>query len=973
MSQNENKELENAEDRKDRKTLIENILSVPVLICVAFAALIAFTLRWAFSFWANLTMDEIVYHLTSPLEGTGQDILMKFFLSAALPAVVTLVAVGVFFVFVRNKRKNWYAGALAITFVMACVTAGASVYYAWTTLKIDEYLKNQDITSNFIEEHYVDPNSVTLTFPKKKRNLIFIYLESVESTFADKKNGGAFDFNCIPELTELAQEYEDFSGSSKSLNGGHVLPGTTFTMGGMFGQTCGLPLQVGLRARILDKHGSMNEMYTQEHFFPGITGLGDILAGEGYHNVLFIGSEAAFGGRKLFFSEHGDYEIDDFNYAVNRNWLKEKENSWGYSDWRLYLQAQERLRELSEEDKPFNLTMLTVDTHFENGIRCQYCKPEFPGNSYADVYACSSRQLADFIAWCQDQDWYENTTIILSGDHTTMDSDFCDDVAKDYQRKTYTCCINADAEPVDAKSERSYTTMDLFPTTLAAMGVKIEGDRLGLGTNLFSSEDTLYETYGKEMDEELNRRSLFMEQVSEFDPNTQAYKDAVTMYEAKYGTDSSGDDSGADSSNAGKATSDDDSSSKTGKPSRADNDRQNEASSDDDSSNKTGESSRADNDRQNEASSDDSSSKTGESAAENGNDKNDESVEESEITETADESGTQTEESEQLNEFSENRVPENKMPSWVPPDSPFPNNIESLYEHFQEKDRSGSDTVREVLLDPWKEIRDHLASAEAVQEESVGASDGDASSDSGAGPDESGVSENNMQNDESKSFTGVNLITVQVVENSLEGVTADESRESDTVPSLSDILATPVMSDDSSTEENSQESRHEKENLRGESEADESADDSSENDTARDDDSRSDQSSAVNLTLEESESVTDTEAKGVSEKGSRTDSMTATEEGQDEERSVESTQSGRTQNSGTSGNPLEIGPTARQMYPELFRDPHYDFYPESKLRTDPYAAFSGNRQPKTKARITGENIVQLKNWIDQWDRQSERK
>ena len=36
----------------------------------------------------------------------------------------------------------------------------------------------------------------------------------------------------------------------------------------------------------------------------------------------------------------------------------------------------------------------------------------------------------------------------------------------------------------------------MMPTTLAAMGITIEGDRLGLGTNLFSDKKTLTEEYG---------------------------------------------------------------------------------------------------------------------------------------------------------------------------------------------------------------------------------------------------------------------------------------------------------------------------------------------------------------------------------------------------------------------------------------------------------------------------------------------
>ena len=52
--------------------------------------------------------------------------------------------------------------------------------------------------------------------------------------------------------------------------------------------------------------------------------------------------------------------------------------------------------------------------------------------------------------------------------------------------------------------------MDLFPTVLAAMGYEIEGERLGLGTNLFSTVPTLAEAYGYDwLEEELSKYSLY--------------------------------------------------------------------------------------------------------------------------------------------------------------------------------------------------------------------------------------------------------------------------------------------------------------------------------------------------------------------------------------------------------------------------------------------------------------------------------
>ena len=61
------------------------------------------------------------------------------------------------------------------------------------------------------------------------------------------------------------------------------------------------------------------------------------------------------------------------------------------------------------------------------------------------------------IAYAQQQeDFYDNTTIVLCGDHTTMDSDFCNDVPGSYNRKVYTAFINSAAEPEDPSRSREY-------------------------------------------------------------------------------------------------------------------------------------------------------------------------------------------------------------------------------------------------------------------------------------------------------------------------------------------------------------------------------------------------------------------------------------------------------------------------------------------------------------------------------------
>ncbi|MCI9023281.1 MAG: sulfatase-like hydrolase/transferase [Dorea sp.] len=470
------------------------------------AFVIYFGVQWMFDTWNNLTMDELVFHLTAPLEGTNEEMVWQFLDVCVAPAALVLILVVILFI-VSRKRKRYYVimgTGIIVPLIMSC----RSVYGAWDQLDAGDYVKNQGTYSTFIDDYYVNPKDVEIVFPQQKRNLIYIFLESMETTFADQDNGGAFRKNVIPELTELAQEYEDFSGESTGLNGGYSMPGTTWTVGAMFAHTSGLPLNISI---------SNNYMDTQDSFFSGIATLGDILDEEGYSQTLLIGSEAKFGGRELYFTEHGRFDIEDYVYALEEEMLPEDYRVWwGYEDQKLFRFAKDKLKELADQEEPFNLTILTADTHFEDGYLCERC-PERYKDNYSNVMACSSSQVNEFIEWVKKQDFYEDTAIVLVGDHPTMDSDFCKDVDSGYIRKVYTSFINSAVE-VQNDTNRNYTTFDMFPTALAAMGAEIEGDRLGLGTNLFSTVQTLTERVGIETEKkELEKKSKLMEEIADLD------------------------------------------------------------------------------------------------------------------------------------------------------------------------------------------------------------------------------------------------------------------------------------------------------------------------------------------------------------------------------------------------------------------------------------------------------------------------
>ncbi len=520
-------------NHQERRFFSKWILPLLIFLLLGFSFFLYFSLQYLLGNWEELTVEEILYHIKSPMGGASESLVRIFILSVLLPAlgislfliflyillqsknfegILSLKSKGHFLSFHLPHFFNWKKVYLGFCFFIALLFFSLTLIDAWDSISLGSYLSSQLRSSKFIEENYVDPKGIELHFPEKKRNLIYIYMESTELTFMDEAHGGAFPDNLLPEMTALSKEGEDFSGAGESRNGGIALPGATWTMGAIFAQSTGLPLKISIE---------QNSMDSQKAFFPSVTAIQDILKEEGYTQKFLLGSVGYFGGRELYMKDHGDVKVEDFSYWKRKNkFPKDYWVNWGFEDEKLYSYAREELSNLAKEDKPFNLTLLTVDTHFPDGYVCRLCQNNYPDNQYANVYRCASRQVTDFVNWIKKQDFYENTTIVISGDHPTMDRDFCDHVPKSYQRKVYTVFLNAAAKRKE-RNKREYATFDYFPTTLAAMGVEIPGNRLGLGTDLFSGESTLTEKFGKkEEKKELEERSDFMIKLGNIDKDS---------------------------------------------------------------------------------------------------------------------------------------------------------------------------------------------------------------------------------------------------------------------------------------------------------------------------------------------------------------------------------------------------------------------------------------------------------------------
>ncbi len=499
------------------------IVSKLLLFLIIFILIILLkSANWFLGNFHEVDFSIALYQIFSPLKGTESGVMNDYINQCLYPSIfwaVVVVAVYIFYDMMSgttfldidfrigrksisvNGRKSKYRNirGLVILWIGIVILCGC-VWNRAVAVGIPEYLESVTDVSTIFESQYVNPDDIVIAFPEKKRNLIVIYMESMETTYASVTEGGGKPVNYIPELTDLAKENVFFS-DDEDLGGARTVVGTSWTMGGLFSSATGVPYKLPVNG---------NDAGEYESFAPGLKGIGEVLLENGYQNYFMCGSEAVFGGRKAFYEQHGDYHIFDYNSAKKDGIIPEDyEVFWGMEDEKLYEYAKQKLTEIARHEEPFNFMMLTVDTHPSDGYICGLCGDTYP-KQYENVLACASRQAADFVHWASGQEWYENTTIVIMGDHISMKADFWDDIG-DYERKIYNCFINLpDGLSAEQTTNREFSVLDMFPTILAVIGADIEGDRLAMGTNLFSQERTLPEQIGvAEFNGELEKYSNY--------------------------------------------------------------------------------------------------------------------------------------------------------------------------------------------------------------------------------------------------------------------------------------------------------------------------------------------------------------------------------------------------------------------------------------------------------------------------------
>ena len=85
---------------------VGKILFSILSVLLGFLGILLFTSsRWMLATWAHLDMEELVYHLKAPLEGTSKDVLWSYVWSCGMISFAVLAILIALFIILRHRKK----------------------------------------------------------------------------------------------------------------------------------------------------------------------------------------------------------------------------------------------------------------------------------------------------------------------------------------------------------------------------------------------------------------------------------------------------------------------------------------------------------------------------------------------------------------------------------------------------------------------------------------------------------------------------------------------------------------------------------------------------------------------------------------------------------------------------------------------------------------------------------------------------
>ncbi len=298
----------------------------------------------------------------------------------------------------QNKVLSY--GLLGFTIACLCFSETAAAYKN-IVLSTKQMKQSFSMTSEQIleklgaQEKLVALDKVTA---KAGKNLVIIYCESLEANFLQNKNFA----DEVPNLNKLlAQGWSDYTNYK-------CFDGADWTVGALYATQTGLPAYLGANSDTL---------------FSGVRQTGavsyaGVLKQAGYKNLLLSNGDMNFAGTGNIMNCFG-YKVKGHDKCSDG-----VKTVWGVHDYDLFRMAKEEYKKLAQGNKPFNLTLLTVDTHFPKGVPDKRMRPYVSANvsdgTHEFALASLDYLLGDFVKFIESQSNGEETVVVILGDHLLM-------------------------------------------------------------------------------------------------------------------------------------------------------------------------------------------------------------------------------------------------------------------------------------------------------------------------------------------------------------------------------------------------------------------------------------------------------------------------------------------------------------------------------------------------------------------------
>jgi phosphoglycerol transferase len=438
--------------------------------------LLAFMFLVADRFTGHGIDQAVLYHVAYGLSGAGFSEYASLMLGGvALLLVGAAAAVTCTLLLTRTRPREEplpTSRASIPLALLACAFNPASkdlVQLADVTNTFASVISGDGAQHESFKTHYRTPKLGAN--PNPRRNFVFIYAEGLERTYFDE---GRFP-GLIVGLRELESIGTTFTNITQT-------NGTSFTIGGIVGSQCGIPLRTS---------SGGNSMSGMSKFLPNAVCLGDLLNARGYQLSYVGGASLSFAGKGKFLKGHGFRDVQGREELIGKLSDPSYVSGWGLHDDSLLDIAYEKFTELSSKEKPFGLFMLTLDTHHPDGHvskRVADVKYEDGGTRILNAVAGSDRLLTAFIRRVLESPGGNQTLIVLCSDHLALQNGATERLAQGGRRNLF--MIIDPLKPGGVTIDKKGTTLDIGPTVLHALGYQAG---LGLGRDLLGDEPSLLE------------------------------------------------------------------------------------------------------------------------------------------------------------------------------------------------------------------------------------------------------------------------------------------------------------------------------------------------------------------------------------------------------------------------------------------------------------------------------------------------